>query len=235
MTQAMNLANFANNLDTSGGLNPSALNAATPISRGGTAATTAAGARASLSAAVLGANGDITSLTGLTTPLSISQGGTGSTSTTFANLTSNVTGTLPVVNGGTNSTATPTAGGAGYGTGTAHAYTAAGTAGQVLVSNGSGAPSWASSQSIGVGQTWQNVTSSRSVYPSTYTNNTGRPIQVLISVGAVSGVGSAVVDGVTVAITDTNVGTYTVVSFIVPNGSIYYFAVESIANWAELR
>lgn len=40
MTQAVNLANFANNLDSSGGLNPLALNAATPISRGGTGVTT---------------------------------------------------------------------------------------------------------------------------------------------------------------------------------------------------
>jgi hypothetical protein len=48
MTQAINLANFANNLDSSGGLNPSALNAAVPISKGGTAATTASGARTSL-------------------------------------------------------------------------------------------------------------------------------------------------------------------------------------------
>ena len=54
----------------------------------------------------------------------------------------NVTGTVAVGNGGTNSTATPTSGGVGYGTGTAHAYTAAGTSGQVLISNGSSAPSW---------------------------------------------------------------------------------------------
>lgn len=57
-------------------------------------------------------------------------------------LTSGVTGVLPVANGGTNSTATPTAGGAGYGTGTAHAYTAAGTAGQVLISAGAAAPAY---------------------------------------------------------------------------------------------
>jgi hypothetical protein len=44
--------------------------------------------------------------------------------------------------GGTNSTATPTAGGAAYGTGTAYAFTAAGTAGQVLTSNGASAPTW---------------------------------------------------------------------------------------------
>jgi hypothetical protein len=57
-------------------------------------------------------------------------------------LATHVSGTLPIANGGTNSTATATAGGAGYGTGTAHAYTAAGTAGQVLTSNGTSAPTW---------------------------------------------------------------------------------------------
>jgi len=80
---------------------------------------------------------------GLSATLAIASGGTGTTSTTFANLTTNVTGTLPIANGGTNSTSTPTAGGIGYGTGTAHAYTAAGTSGQVLTSAGAGAPTWA--------------------------------------------------------------------------------------------
>ena len=61
------------------------------------------------------------------------------------NLTTQVTGTLPIANGGTNSTATPTAGGAVYGTGTAYAITAAGTAGQVLTSNGASAPTWQTS------------------------------------------------------------------------------------------
>lgn len=51
-------------------------------------------------------------------------------------------GTLPVTNGGTNSTASPTAGGVSYGTGSAYAFTAAGAAGQVLLSNGSSAPSF---------------------------------------------------------------------------------------------
>lgn len=51
-------------------------------------------------------------------------------------------GTLPVANGGTNGSATPTAGAVAYGTGTAYAFTSAGTAGQVLLSNGSSAPSF---------------------------------------------------------------------------------------------
>jgi len=47
------------------------------ISSGGTDANTAGGARTNLGAAASGANNDITSLTGLTTALSVSQGGTG--------------------------------------------------------------------------------------------------------------------------------------------------------------
>lgn len=53
-------------------------------------------------------------------------------------------GTLAIARGGTNGTATPTAGAVSYGTGTSYAFTAAGTSGQVLTSNGAGAPTWAS-------------------------------------------------------------------------------------------
>jgi len=50
----------------------------------------------------------VTHLSSLTlgTALPVASGGTGSTSTTFVNLTSNVTGTLPIANGGTGSTST---------------------------------------------------------------------------------------------------------------------------------
>lgn len=57
-------------------------------------------------------------------------------------LTTHVSGVLPIANGGTNATATPTLGGSAYGTGSAYAFTAAGTSGQVLTSNGASAPTW---------------------------------------------------------------------------------------------
>ena len=79
-------------------------------------------------------------------------------------LTTHVSGTLPIANGGTNSTATPTAGGAGYGTGTAHAYTAAGTSGQVLTSNGASAPTWTT---VGSGGSAATPTALGTVYGST--------------------------------------------------------------------
>ncbi len=65
------------------------------------------------------------------------------TSTNIAIAASQITsGSVAIANGGTNGTATPTAGTVAYGTGTAYAFTSAGTTGQVLLSNGSSAPSW---------------------------------------------------------------------------------------------
>ena len=48
MTQAMNLANFSNSLDSSGGVPPTQLNSVVPLSKGGTNAATAANARTNL-------------------------------------------------------------------------------------------------------------------------------------------------------------------------------------------
>ncbi len=56
------------------------------VANGGTAATTAAGARASLGAAASGLNADITSLTGLSTPLAATQGGSGLSSYSVGDL-----------------------------------------------------------------------------------------------------------------------------------------------------
>lgn len=95
---------------------------AIPIASGGTGATTASGALSALGAASSGANSNITSLTGLTTPLSVAQGGTGANTITgvlLGNGTSAVTAVSP------------------------------GTSGNVLTSNGT---AWASSAPAGGGK-----------------------------------------------------------------------------------
>jgi len=74
--------------------------------------------------------------TNVTGTLPIANGGTGTTSTTFANLTTNVTGTLPVGNGGTGATSL-TANNVILGNGTsAPLFVAPSTTGNVLTSNG---------------------------------------------------------------------------------------------------
>jgi len=78
-------------------------------------------------------------------------------------------GTLGISGGGTNSTATATAGGIAYGTGTAFAFTVAGTAGQVLTSNGAGAPTWSAGGSNAYTRTAYTATSGQTSFAVTYT------------------------------------------------------------------
>lgn len=82
---------------------------------------------------------------GTVTSVAVSGGTTGLTTsggpiTTSGTIT--LAGTLAIANGGTNGSASPTAGAISYGTGTAFAFTAAGTSGYVLQSNGASAPTW---------------------------------------------------------------------------------------------
>jgi hypothetical protein len=130
---------------------------------------------------------------------------TNATGYTYANLSGtvptwnqNTTGTaaglsatLAIASGGTNSTATPTAGGAGYGTGTAHAYTAAGTAGQVLTSNGAAAPTWATASGGGT-KTISNKTGAYTVVAGdlgTIINCTANSFTVSLTAAATLGAG----------------------------------------------
>ena len=100
--------------------------------------------------------------------------------------------------------------------------------------------------SIGVGQTWQNVTGSR-VSGTTYTNSTGKPIFVSIQ-AAPSASGGAYLDvfinGVTLGYLGQGSGTSpntVYASFwtvVVPSGDTYKATTVgsiSIGNWFELR
>ena len=127
-----------------------------------------------------------TSLT-LGSALPIASGGTGSTSTTFVNLASNVTGTLPVANGGTN-LASGTSGGV-------LAYTASGTlassgalaTNNVVVGGGAGAaPSSTNLLAISAAVTTGNYIKAIG-YADTITalGNTGTAINIDITSGNV--------------------------------------------------
>jgi len=81
--------------------------------------------------------------------LSFAGGTTGLTPATASTGAITLGGTLAIANGGTNGTASPTAGGIAYGNGTAYAFSVAGTSGQVLTSNGAGAPTWSTISGTG--------------------------------------------------------------------------------------
>lgn len=98
-------------------------------------------------------------------------------------LTTHVSGTLPIANGGTNSTATPTNGGVSYGTGSAFAFTAAGTAGQALVSAGAAAPVWATLTLENLPDAW----AKRSVKAATTANITLSGTQTVDGIALVAG------------------------------------------------
>lgn len=136
--------------------------------------------------------------------LPVASGGTGSTSTTYCNLTSNVTGTLPVGNGGTGSTNTtycsltsnvtgtlPVANG---GTGVASV-----TSGNVLIGNGTSALSVLAGSSTNDVLTW-NGSAWVSQAPSGGGGGGG-------TVTSVSGTGS--VQGITLSGTVTSSGNLT--------------------------
>jgi hypothetical protein len=114
---------------------------------------------------------------------------TGSASPTFRTLVAGdipslpatiiTSGTLPIARGGTNGTAAPTSGAVAYGTGTAYAFTAAGTSGQLLRSNGAAAPSWVNAPAAG----WS-LTGNAGTNPLTNFLGSTDPVDVTIRRGS---------------------------------------------------
>ena len=117
------------------------------------------------------------------------------------------------------------------------------TSGNVLTSNGT---TWTSAAaiSIGVGQTWQSVTGSRAL-GTTYTNSTGRPIMVSMTVArtsdganatlSVGGVAACVAGGGSV---QSGFTLHSNFSAIIPDSTTYVVTTSgsvSLTSWAELR
>lgn len=92
----------------------------------------------------------------------------------------------------------------------------------------------AQSTDFGIGQTWQNVTSSRSI-GTTYTNTTGKPIMIAVTKAPRGVSGYIQVSGINVARFDNSDEDSTSTT-IVPNGATYLVAnLTNILMWAELR
>lgn len=187
---------------------------------------------------------------GATTPATVVGTTITANSGFVGNLTGNVTGnasglsaTLAASSGGTGASSL-TANSVLLGNGTSAVQTVApSTSGNLLTSNGTTWTSAAPAGAIGVGQTWQDVSASRALTTS-YTNSTGKPIQV--SVNARSSTGAyiqASVGGVTLIGSDNGgtTGPRMFISFVVPNSVSYSitFSAGSLVSgslqWAELR
>lgn len=151
------------------------------------------------------------------------------------------TGTLPIANGGTNGTATPTAGAVAYGTGTAYAFTSAGTAGQVLQSNGAGAPTWANastgsvtSVSAGTGMSFSTITTSGSVAIDTTVvprfANAGTFTGTQTFSGTSSALAMVLSDAAEVATVSATAATGTI-NYDVTTQSVLFYTTNASANW----
>ena len=94
-------------------------------------------------------------------------------------------------------------------------------------------------QSLGVGQTWQNMTASR-LHNTTYTNSSGKPIMVFVTFEGTYARIAITVGGVLIS---TNIGSFpntttnNSVTFLVPNGMTYKVELWNLASysWMELR
>ena len=150
---------------------------------------------------------------------------------------------LAVADGGTGAS-TLAANAVLLGNGTSALQTVApSTSGNVLKSNGTTWVSDAPDTPIGVNQTWTNVTSSRAL-GTTYTNNTGKPIQVMITGLGTPGGGilSFSINGTIIGYSGTGSlasgSSYPSFNVIIPDGDTYTCSNQGtcvLNQWWELR
>jgi hypothetical protein len=92
-------------------------------------------------------------------------------------------------------------------------------------------------KAVGVGQSWQNVRSSRNVGVA-YSNSTGKPIELLVRWGNFSGVSQTLfINGVSVTNNGQNSAVFDMLSVIIPPGATYQIngILSNIPDWWELR
>ena len=117
----------------------------------------------------------------------------------------------------------------------------------ISVSNGNGVSGnpTISALSVGIGQTWQDVKASRAL-ATTYTNSTGKPIFVSVTVawGNATASITLTIDGIVAQYQESNPDSSAIsmaVSAVIPDGSTYSVtqtsnvAAGTIQYWAELR
>lgn len=107
-----------------------------------------------------------------------------------------------------------------------------------LIYDGSAWIQAAGNNSLGYGQTWQNVTGSRAA-GVVYTNTTGRPIEIQATFSSGSSIGLATaINGVTVVTTSIMLGSVGLSTITVPPNATYSITpagAASLAAWFELR
>ena len=219
MTQAYNLSQLANNLDSSGRLDATdGLVNAVPVANGGTGAANATSARSNLGLGTIATqnanNVAITggSVTGIT-DLAIADGGTGASTAADARTSLGV----------------PSTTGSG----------ASGTWGINITGNAATATTaTVAANSLGVNQTWGDYTSSRTA-GSTYTNSTVYAIYVAVNwtQGSTQGTGVLTVAGYQIRQSTVGGGQGTVQA-IIPPGVSYSFTANNggvVNQWYELR
>jgi hypothetical protein len=141
----------------------------------------------------------------LTAPLPIASGGTGTTSTTFVNLASNVTGVLPVANGGTNGLL-PVANG---GTGTA-------------------TPALVAGSNVSVTGSWPNQTINAIGFVSAGSPTTFTALQTF---AGSSSVAAAKMLNIKEAVTVSATAATGTIAYDVTTQSVLYYTSSASANW----
>lgn len=93
---------------------------------------------------------------------------------------------------------------------------------------------------VGVGQTWQDVTGSRAI-GVTYTNTTGRPIQILVLAGGQLNTNKSItLNGVSLGmwnLSGSGSASNSSVSAVIPEGGTYLIGgtAAGLVSWSELR